>query len=101
MISVFNYYKTENDLHTIICLYVDDLLIFGSNLYIVNTVKSLLCASFDMKDLGEANLILIIKVTKTETGFTLDQFHYIEKILKKYGFDMSKPAFTPYDRSKH
>ena len=78
------YYKTGGRLCTIICLYVDDMLIFGSNLYVINDVKSMMSAIFDMKDLGEVNVILGIKITITENGIFLDQSHYIEKILKKY-----------------
>ncbi|KAK2455989.1 putative mitochondrial protein [Trifolium repens] len=93
------YYKFENGICTIICLYVDDLLIFGSNLSAVNAVKSLLGNNFDMKDLGEANVILGIKITRSEKGISLDQSHYVEKILKKYGYYDCKPACTPYDPS--
>ena len=78
------HYKFENDICTIICLYVDDLLIFGSNIHAINSVKSLLSANFDMKDLGEASVILGIKITRSLKGISLDQSHYIEKILKKY-----------------
>ena len=67
------YYKFENGLCTIVCLYVDDKLIFGSNLNVINDVKSMLCADFDMKDLGEANVILGIKITQSEIGIFLDQ----------------------------
>ncbi|KAL0367959.1 UNVERIFIED_CONTAM: Retrovirus-related Pol polyprotein from transposon TNT 1-94 [Sesamum calycinum] len=42
----------------IICLYVDDMLIFGSNLQVINETKKFLCSQFDMKDLGEADVIL-------------------------------------------
>ena len=38
---------------------------------------------FDMKDLGEANFILGIKITRTCEGIFFDQSHYVEKILKK------------------
>ncbi|TYK00058.1 hypothetical protein E5676_scaffold596G00040 [Cucumis melo var. makuwa] len=93
------YYKTEGRVCIIICLYVDDMLIFGSNLHIINDVKSMLSANFDMKDLGEADVILGIKIARTENGISLDQSHYIEKILKKYNYFESKPACTPYDSS--
>lgn len=83
------YFKSENNLYTIICLYVDDLLIFGSNLHVVNAIKVLLCSNFDMKDLGEADMILEIKVTRSKVGFILDQCHYIEKMLKRYIFILS------------
>ncbi|KAA0060459.1 hypothetical protein IC582_014232 [Cucumis melo] len=93
------YYKTEGRLCIIICLYVDDMLIFGSNLHVINDVKSMLSVNFDMKDLGEADVILGIKITRTENGIFLDQSHYIEKTLKKYNYFDSKPTCTPYDSS--
>lgn len=64
------------------CLYMDDLLIFCSNIHVVNNVKSLLCVNFDMNNVGEAKVILGIKITRSEKGISFDQFHYIEKILK-------------------
>ncbi|KAL0551643.1 hypothetical protein IC582_010732 [Cucumis melo] len=91
------YYKTEGRLCIIICLYVNDMLIFGSNLNVINDVKSMLSANFDMKDLGEADVILGIKITRIENRISLYQSHYIEKILKKYNYFDCKPACTPYD----
>ena len=93
------YYKFENDICTIICVYVDDLLIFSSNIHAVNKVKSLLNANFDMKDLGEASVILGIKITRSEKGLSLDQSRYVEKILKKYNYFDCNLASTPYDPS--
>ena len=52
-----------------------------------------------MKDLGEAEVILGVKVTRTENGFTLSQPHYVEKILKRFdNFDVNSVR-TPYDSS--
>jgi hypothetical protein len=50
----------------ILCSYVNDILIFGTSLDVINEVKTFLCQSFDMKDLGEANVILNIKLIKGE-----------------------------------
>ena len=36
----------------IMCLYVDDILIFGTNLNVIEEVKSFLSQSFEMKDMG-------------------------------------------------
>ena len=47
-----------------LCLYVDDILIFGSNLNVIEEVKKLLSSNFDMKDLGEADVILNINLIK-------------------------------------
>ncbi|KAI5402446.1 hypothetical protein KIW84_050169 [Lathyrus oleraceus] len=52
-----------------------------------------------MKDLGEASMILSIKITISEQGISLDHSHYVEKILKKYNYFDCKSASTPYDPS--
>ena len=33
------YYKAWNNLHVIISLYVDDMLIFGSSMHVINETK--------------------------------------------------------------
>ena len=48
------------------------MLIFGSNLHIINETKNMLSHHFEMKDLGEANFILGIKITKIYDGILLD-----------------------------
>jgi len=81
----------------LICLYVDDMLILGTNLLIVNETKKLLSSLLEMKDMGEADVILGIKIRKTNTGLSLCQSNYIEKMLKKFNcFDVT-PMRTPYD----
>jgi hypothetical protein len=58
------YYRHDRGQGVILCLYVDDILIFGTSLDVINEVKTFLCQSFDMKDLGEADVILNIKLIK-------------------------------------
>jgi hypothetical protein len=69
------YYRHGGGHFVILCLYVDDILIFGSNMDIINEVKSFLPKSFDMKDLGEADVILNIKLIKENSGITLCLYH--------------------------
>jgi hypothetical protein len=45
------YYRHGGGQGVILCLYVDDILIFGTSLYVINEVKTFLCQSFDMKDM--------------------------------------------------
>jgi hypothetical protein len=47
------YYRCGGGEGVILCLYVDDILIFGTNIDVINEVKSFLSKSFDMKDLGK------------------------------------------------
>ena len=53
-----------------------------------------------MKDLGEADVILNIKLLrKGNGGVTLLQSHYVEKVLSCFGFSDCQLAPTPYDPS--
>ena len=65
------YRKIENNSCIIICLYIDDMLIFRTNLQVVISTKSFLRSKFDMKDLGEADVILVFKITITLNGLNL------------------------------
>jgi hypothetical protein len=47
----------------------DDILIFGTNIEVINDIKSFLSKIFYMKDLGEADVILNIKLIKDENYF--------------------------------
>ena len=83
-----------------LCLYVDDILIFGSNLKVIEEVKKLLSSNFEMKDLREVDVILNIKLIKEGNGgVTLLQSHYMKKVLSRFGFSDYDPAPTPYDPS--
>jgi hypothetical protein len=48
----------------ILCLYVDDILIFGNNINVIEEVKVFLSSNLEMKELGEADVILNIKLLK-------------------------------------
>ena len=56
------YYKYGGGNDVILCLYVNHILIFGNNMNVINDVKSFLSQNFDMKDLGEAGVILNINL---------------------------------------
>jgi hypothetical protein len=84
----------------ILCLYVDDILIFWTSLNVIKEVKEFLSQNFEMKDLGGADVILNIKlVGEGDGGVTLLQSHYVEKVLSHFGYSDWKPAPTPYDAS--
>ena len=53
-----------------------------------------------MKDLGEADVILGIKIKREGKGLTLTQSHYIEKVAKRFQCDKSTPVSTPMDPSE-
>ena len=72
------YVKNTSEGYVILCLYVDDMLIVGSNDKMVQSTKDMLKARFDMKDMGLADVILGVKITRTANGLTLNQTHYVD-----------------------
>jgi hypothetical protein len=94
------YYWYGGGQGVILCLYVDDILIFGSSLSVIKEVKKFLSNNFEMKDLEEADVILNIKLLiEGDGGVTLLQSHYVEKVLSRFGFNDYQLAPIPYDPS--
>uniref|UniRef100_A0A2N9I1Q4 Uncharacterized protein n=1 Tax=Fagus sylvatica TaxID=28930 RepID=A0A2N9I1Q4_FAGSY len=91
------YSKFTSEYGVIVCLYVDDMLIFGTNMLGVCETKKYLASVFKMKDLNEADTILGIKVKRHSEGYALCQNYYIEKVLFKYKHINVKEVNTPFD----
>ncbi|GJV74202.1 retrotransposon protein, putative, ty1-copia subclass [Tanacetum coccineum] len=75
-----------------IILYVDDILLMGNNIPMLQDVKYWLGKCFSMKDLGDAVYILGIKIYRDRSRrlIGLSQNAYIDKILKRFKMDTSK-----------
>jgi hypothetical protein len=58
------YYRYGGDEGVILCLYVDDILILGTSLNVIKETKYFLSNNFEMKDLGEIDVILNIKLLR-------------------------------------
>ena len=95
------YVKNTEKEYVIVCLYVDDMLITGSSDDMIKATKKMLTSKFDMKDIGVADVILGIKITRTSGGLILSQSHYIEKILDKFDKNNDGVAKTPVDVNLH
>ncbi|KAL6340745.1 hypothetical protein AAG906_025592 [Vitis piasezkii] len=67
-------------------LYVDDILLIGNDVRLLSLVKIWFSTQFQMKDLGEAQYILWIKVLRDHKNrkLVLSQVAYIDKLLVKY-----------------
>ena len=77
--DLWSYNKLNNNECVIICLYVDDLLIFGTSHNVVHDTKCFLASKFDMKILVGANAILGIKILRDNDCNILSQSHYVRK----------------------
>ena len=70
--------------YVIVCLYLDDMLIVGSDDKMITFTKNMLNSWFAMKDLGLVDVILGIKIKRTSYGLILSQSHYVDTILGKF-----------------
>ena len=52
------YAKSTPNGYVIVCLYMNDMLIFGNNNDIIRATKKMLTKHFDTKDMGTTNVIL-------------------------------------------
>ena len=59
------YVKDIEHGYVIVCFYVDDMLIVGSDDKRITSTKNILNSRFDMKDLGHTDVILVIKIKST------------------------------------
>ncbi|GJY42608.1 retrotransposon protein, putative, ty1-copia subclass [Tanacetum coccineum] len=87
------YLKASGSSVAFLVLYVDDILLMGNNITMLQDVKYWICKCFSMKDLREAAYILGIKIIRdiSKRLIGLCQSAYLEKILKKF----SKKRYTP------
>ena len=95
------YVKDDEHGYVIVCLYVDDMLIVGSDDKMITSTKNMLNSRFDMKEMGLADVILGIKIKRTSDGLVLSQSHYVDNILGKFDKDKSGIARTPVDVTLH
>ncbi|GKA14917.1 zinc finger, CCHC-type containing protein [Tanacetum coccineum] len=66
----------------------------------VDLTKEFLSSRFSMKDIGEADVILGIRIKHESNGIAISQSHYIEKVLKKFNYFDYTPVSTPMDTSE-
>ncbi|XP_073121893.1 uncharacterized protein [Henckelia pumila] len=91
------YKKVVKDAVTFLVLYVDDILLIGNDVGMLQSTKIWLSGRFSMKDLGEASYILGIQIyrDRSKRMIGLTQSTYIDTILKRFSMDGSKRGHLP------
>ena len=93
------YIKTVNEKRVYLLLFVDDVLILGTEEKLVEELKQKLTKSFQMKDLGRVSNYLGINIRQDlEQGVTtLNQTNYLKNVLKRFNMEDCKPVSTPME----
>lgn len=76
-------------------VYVDDIILTGSDSTLLSSIISQLDQAFTIKDLGTLSYFLGVKATTTSAGFHLSQSSYISDLLIKAKMQDAKPCQTP------
>jgi hypothetical protein len=92
-----NVYTNKVGIHLIILvLYVDDLILTGSDSKLLNHVKTNLKKKFEMIDLGFLQSFLGLQVLQNNEGIFLSQSKYACDLLRCFHMDDCKPAPSPF-----
>ena len=91
--------QTQSDRFILLSLYVDDTIVAcdTKDKSVWESDKKAIAAQYAIKDLGECEWILNMKVTRDRTNrtMTLSQEAYIERIIREFNMENVKPASTP------
>jgi len=80
-------------------VYVDDILLTGSNSAVLHRLITLLQSEFKLRDLGFVHFFLGIEVKSTAMGILLSQHKYALDIIQRAGMTSCKPVDTPLSAS--
>ncbi|KAJ0606762.1 putative RNA-directed DNA polymerase [Helianthus annuus] len=87
--------KRRGDLVTCLIIYVDDIIITGSDEEEIVLLRKNLFKEFEIKDLGGLKYFLGIEVLRSKEGIFISQRKYILDLLAETGMVDCKPSDTP------
>lgn len=75
--------------------YVDDMIVLADDETIMNSFKKFISSKLTIKDKGQIDFFLGLKVRFPDEGITIDQSLAIEELAAKYQLDKAKPESLP------
>ena len=92
------YIKVTNEQCVLLLVYVDDVLVTGSSMKLIEQTKSELKTRFEMTDSGKCAFVLGIELVDNDDGsVTMCQRRYVDDILKRFGMLECKAVMCPTD----
>jgi hypothetical protein len=89
-------FSLDQDL-LVLLVYVDDLILASTTSALLQDFKTAISSRFNIKDLGELEYFLGVRVTRDRPNrrLLLDQTVYIKTMLEKFNMADSRPVVTP------
>ncbi|XP_057434172.1 uncharacterized protein LOC130726869 isoform X2 [Lotus japonicus] len=91
------FFKQTNKGCILLVVYVDDIVITGSDSEGIGNLKTFLQTKFQTKDLGILKYFLGIEVMYSKNGIMISQRKYVLDLLAETGLMGSKPCETPME----
>ena len=97
----FLFYKNSEVGIILLVMYVDDIVITGSDMESISSLKSFLHGQFYIKDLGILKYILGIKAMRSKHGIFLSQRKYVLNLLSETGKFGVNPCSSPMELTSY
>ena len=94
--SVFYHHNSSSQCIYLV-VYVDDIVITGSDQEGIQIIKQHLFNHFQTKDLGKLKYFLGLEIAQSSLGMVMSQRKYVLDILEETGMLECKPVDTPMD----
>ena len=89
------FYKKSDAGIILLVVYIDDIVIIGSDIIGISSLKSFLHTQFHTKDLGMLKYFLGVEVTRSKKRIFLSQRKYVMDLLSETGKLGTKLCSTP------
>ena len=89
------YVRRNDEDFEYIVIWVDDIIICGSNRQRVDSVKGKFCSAFKMEDKGSLKWFLGMAVVQSPGEVSINQSQYITSLLNRFGMSECKGVHSP------
>ncbi|CAN6448059.1 unnamed protein product [Victoria cruziana] len=91
--------KSDGERRCILLVYVDDMIITGSDKEEILRLKQCLLKEFDLKDLGKLRYFFGVEFARSKNGLTMSQRKYTLDLLKETDKIGCRPITTPVENN--
>ncbi|KAL9420128.1 hypothetical protein AB3S75_037830 [Citrus x aurantiifolia] len=88
---------TDGGKMAVLIVYVDDIILTGSDGDEMSRLKKHLASEFEIKDLGPLRYFLGMEVARSRMGISVSQRKYVLDLLEETGMSGCRPSDTPVD----
>lgn len=89
----------HKDYSSFLTIHVDDIMIFGPDSGLLQSIKRELFSLFEMTDANGCEFYLGMHIEKTDTSLHIHQSKFVQELLERYGLEDIPISSAPMDKS--